>query len=438
VTGAIPGSDVDRWLVDHADELADLTSELVRVPTVTGQEGLLAPVIAQWLDRHGLEPEVRPVDAGLRDRWPTLAGEDRLEQRPNVYGWLRSPRGRLGPPVVLNGHMDVVPPGHRSRWSRDPFGGDRADGIVWGRGAADMKGPIATAMMVLRGFRENSTELNFDVQLQCVIAEESSSLGTLSALVTEPRPAAVIVLEPSEGAVVSAAGGSLQFAVEVTGRAAHSSAPWRGASALDGLIACYEALGRLAQRRNKAASHALFAHLPLPAPFAVGTFHAGEWRAMLPETATLSGRLGVMPGEAMEHVRSLVVDELHEVARRDDRIAEPPEVRWLNEGFPAWETPTDAPVVDALQAARHALTGESGTVAVTFGSDAGHFAMAGIPVAVFGPGDIGTAHMADEYVCEAHLVRDARVLASALIRMSDAMSPPAAAGVPSRPQRPGR
>jgi acetylornithine deacetylase len=433
----MPG-DVDRWLVDHADELAELASDLVRVPSVPGEEGLLAPVIAQWLGRHGLEPEVRPVDSGLLDRWPTLAGEDRLEERPNVYGWLRSPRGGLRPPVVLNGHVDVVPPGDRSRWSRDPFGGDRADGVVWGRGAADMKGPIATAMMVLRGFRETSTELSFNVQLQCVIAEESSSLGTLSALMTEPRPAAAIVLEPSEGAVVSAAGGSLQFAVEVTGQAAHSSTPWRGASALDGLIACYEALGRLAQRRNKAANHALFAHLPVPAPFAVGTFHAGEWRAMLPETAILSGRLGVMPGETMKHVRSLVVDELHEVARRDDRIAEPPEVRWLNEGFPAWETPTNAPVVDALQAARHALTGESGTVAVTFGSDAGHFAMAGIPVALFGPGDIGTAHMADEYVCEAHLVRDARVLASALIRMSDGMPDAgAAAGEPSRP-RPSR
>lgn len=403
---------------DLRDEIAELTAELVRVPSVTGDEGAVAAVVERRLAELGLEPVVRTIPAELQERHPGTASERDLDRRPNVFGWLRSPRARPGAVVALNGHLDVVPPGDPERWSGSPFGGERHDGCVWGRGSADMKGPIAAAMVALRALRESGVELPFDVQLQCVIAEESTSIGTLAALESEPRPQAAIVLEPSGNVVASAGGGSLQFTVTTAGRAAHAAVPWTGTSALDGLVGCYLALRRLADERNARLRHPLFDGLPEVAPFGVGVLRAGEWRAMLPETGELSGRIGLLPGERIDDVRDAVRGAITAAEADDPAVAAArPRVSWPNAGFPAWETPTEDPLIQALDGAVGTVSGASRVGAVTFGADAGHFAAAGIPVAIFGPGRIEHAHMADERIAEAELVEAAQVIAVALLRL---------------------
>ncbi|MBB4662100.1 M20 family metallopeptidase [Conexibacter arvalis] len=414
-------------LAELRDELAELTAALVRVPSVTGEEGAVAQTVAGWMEDNGLRPEVKHVSEQVRGRVASFADERDLDRRPNVFGWLRGRAPGGAPPVVLNGHLDVVPPGDPARWSRDPFGGERADGMVWGRGAADMKGPIAAALIALRTLRDCGVELAFDVQMQCVIAEESSSIGTVSALDSEPRPAAAIVLEPSRNVVAPAGGGSLQFTVETRGTAAHAAVPWTGRSALDGLVAAYDALRAFARERNARAAHPLFDGLPEAVPFGVGTFHAGEWRAMLPEDGMLSGRIGLLPGERIEDLRAELLAAVAIAASVDPRLEGcAPVVSWPNEGFPAWETAREAPVVRALEDACEAVAGERRVGAVTFGADAGHFAAAGIPVALFGPGNIEHAHMADERVAEAELVEAAQVLAVALMRLDAAAAGEAA------------
>lgn len=405
-------------IADLRDEIADLTADLVRVPSVTGQEGAVLALVAERLDAFGLDPEVRRITDDVQRRHPGTASERDLDQRPNVFGWLRSPRAGSTAPVVLNGHLDVVPAGDEDRWMRKPFGGERRDGAVWGRGACDMKGPIAAAMIALRILREAGVELSFDVQLQCVIAEESTSIGTLAALESEPRPSAVIVLEPSGNVVAPAGGGSLQFTVVTHGEAAHAAVPWTGTSALDGIVGCYGALRALADERNARLKHPLFDGLPQVAPFGVGVLSSGEWRAMLPEAGLLSGRIGLLPGERMEDVRRELRAAIDAAVAGDPAVAATrPEVSWPNAGFPAWETAADDPLVVALGDACRAVTGERRMAAVTFGADAGHFAEAGIPVAIFGPGRIEHAHMADERVSEDELVEAAQVLAATLLRL---------------------
>jgi acetylornithine deacetylase len=405
-------------IAELRDEIADLTADLVRVPSVTGQEGALSALVAERLDAFGLDPVVRTIPVDLQRRHPGTADERDLDRRPNVFGWLRSPRKESSAPVVLNGHLDVVPPGDEDRWTRDPFGGERRDGAVWGRGACDMKGPIAAAMIALRTLSELGVELAFDVQLQCVIGEESTSIGTLAALASEPRPSAAIVLEPSGNVVAPAGGGSLQFTVTTHGESAHAAVPWTGTSALDGIVGCYAALRALATERNARLRHPLFDGLPQVAPFGVGVLSSGEWRAMLPEDGLLSGRIGLLPGERMEDVRHELRAAIDAAVAADPAVAATsPEVSWPNAGFPPWETATDDPLVVALGDACHAVSGERRMAAVTFGADAGHFAEAGIPVAIFGPGRIEHAHMADERVSEDELVEAAQVLAATLLRL---------------------
>lgn len=412
--------DAERRVLDELErsreEMLDFVSTVVSTPSVTGDEGAVAREFASWLRGNGFEERLTPVPASVRDRHPLLAGEERLDERPNVLGRLASD-APTAPPVVLNGHVDTVVTGPRELWEDDPFGGVRRGGRVWGRGAADMKGPIVAGLYAVRALHAAGVRLPFDVHLQCVVGEESSGIGTIGALATEPTPGVAIVLEPSDCVVCPACGGSLQFRVEVEGSAAHAAVPWTGVSALDNAILVYDAIRRFADARNATVGQPLFDALPQPAPYAVGLFRAGEWRATVPDGAVLEGRVGVMPGERLDDVRAGLVAAVADAAEADEWLrAHPPVVTWVNDGYPAWETPAEHPLVVAMTSAATDVLDGARPGAVTYGSDAGHFAEAGIPVLIFGPGRITDAHRENEYVEEEQVAAAARVLALALLR----------------------
>ncbi|MER9236429.1 M20 family metallopeptidase [Mesorhizobium sp. M0622] len=406
------------WLNDHKNDLTDLAISLVKIPSVTGSEGPLAAQLAKWLGTAGLEPHLECVTNDFRGRYTDFGGEARLSERPNVYGWLRSKESNGAKPVVLNGHLDVVPVGDPEGWRFPPFSGTRAEGAIWGRGSADMKGPIAAGLMAVRALKECSASLPFDVQLQLVIGEETGGIGTLYAIETQPRPQAVIVMEPSQCRVVAASGGSVQFTVDARGKAAHGCVPWTGVSALDLLMTCHRRFVAYARGRNERLAHSLFGDFEQCAPLSIGTFSAGEWRAMVPERGQFSGRIGVLPGEDTNDIREGLRQEVA-ASLADDRAQSPAlSISWPNPGFPAWETETSSPLILAMQEASTAVHETPQVTSVTFGSDAGHFARQGVPVAIFGPGSIEVAHMVDEHVSEHSLLRAAKVLALSLLRLN--------------------
>jgi acetylornithine deacetylase len=324
-------------------------------------------------------------------------------------------------PRVLSTHQDVVSPGAPESWSHDPWGGERGDGRIWGRGSADMKGSIGAALFALRALKTSGLRPASDVELQCVVGEENGGLGTLSALETEPRPAAALVLEPTVLVPLAACSGCVHFTVTVDGRAAHGATPWVGVSALDKLILVYTALKELAERRRGEQDHALFSEVPDAAPLSMGVARAGEWRSSVPDRATMIGRFGVMPDEPIAHGREQIAAAVREAAARDEWLAaHPPHVSWDNAGFPGWETAAEAPIVQTLAGALESVTGQAALGAATYGSDAGHFASNGIPVVLFGPGRIGDAHSPNESVTEEEILTCAKTLALAIARHGSA------------------
>lgn len=405
------------------EEEAAYLARLVAARSPTGAEGEAAPVMAGWLEDNGFETEVRAVSAAQRDKFPALRDEADLERRPNVYGWWRSGHPER-PPLVLNGHLDVVPADPADGWTHDPFGGERSEGRVWGRGTTDMKGGVVAAMFAVRALRESGLRPARDVQIQGVMGEETGGLGTLAAIDDQPRPAAAIVLEPTANVVTPACGGNLQFRVHVEGRPAHTAVPWEGVSAAEKLWVVHEAIRAYAVRRNAEIHHPLFADLPQPAPTGIGIFRAGDYHSTLPRTGMLAGRVGVMPGESLEELKAELAAV---IAGTDDEwlAAHPPRLEWIHEGFAGWETPATSPVVAALLAGCEAATGERRVGAVTYGSDAGHFAAAGIPTVMLGPGSIVDAHRVDESLLEASLAEATAILAAGLSRFLD---PDATAG----------
>jgi acetylornithine deacetylase len=282
-----------------------------------------------------------------------------------------------------------------------------------------MKASIGAALFALRAVRESGLQPACDVELQCVVGEENGGLGTLSALATEPRPSAAIVLEPTVLVPLPVCSGCVHFTVTVEGHAAHAATPWVGVSAFDKLIVVYSALKELAQRRRGEQHHRLFDELPDGAPLSMGVARAGEWRSTVPDRATMIGRFGVMPDEPIARGREQIAAAVREAAAADEWLAlHPPRVSWDNAGFPGWETPSDAPVVRTLVDALQSVTGRPALGAATYGSDAGHFAQTGVPVVLFGPGRISDAHAPDESVPEDEALTCAKILALAITRHS--------------------
>ncbi|WP_028925732.1 M20 family metallopeptidase [Pseudonocardia acaciae] len=394
-----------------AADLLELLAATVRDPSESGWEDRATGRYADWITARGWELVRQPI------RPTGLAGDEpRAAHRENLVAWY--PRRRGLPTVVLNGHVDVVPPGDEHAWTRPPFSGVREGGRVHGRGSVDMKGGIAAGLYALAALQDLGVELPFDVAVQIVVAEETTGVGTRAAALEVPDPAAAVVLEPTGGAIVPVSTGLRFFTVEVTGRSAHTSAPWRGVDAFERLIRVRAALADLARERGEGYRHPLFAELPTAIPFAIGTARAGTWRAAVPDHATMSGRIGVAPGESLDDVRHQVERALDDLAATDDWLREhPPTMHWEH-ALPGWETPTDHELITALRTAQRDRTGSELLAGFTAGSDAAFFGAQGIPTAVFGPGEVAMAHSPDESVEEAAVIEATAVLALALTRLT--------------------
>ncbi|MEV7797148.1 ArgE/DapE family deacylase [Streptomyces sp. NPDC087512] len=404
----------DEHVIDRvetlSEELLEFLAASVRVPSESGWEDRVTDLYVQWFEKRGWSMVRQSLaTAGA-------ASEARAEERENVIAWYPRPSDR--PTLILNGHIDVVPTGPEHHWTHAPYSGKRTDGRVHGRGSVDMKGGIAAGLYALAALEDLGFDPKFDIAVQLVVAEETTGAGTRAASLKVPHPAAAIFLEPTAGAVVPINSGLLFFTVEVTGQAAHTSAPWRGIDAADRLIRIRQALTELATRRSAAYRHPLFADVPTAIPFAIGTMTAGSWRAAVPDHATMSGRIGVAPGEPLEDVKAAFQRAVNEVTERDPWLRNnPPVVRWDHEGAAGWETPVNHPLIAALRSAQHRSQGQNHITGFTAGSDAAFYGARGIPTAVFGPGDVTKAHGPDEFVDERDVIEATATLALTLTRL---------------------
>ena len=111
-----------EWKREQQEEIIHFTQELVRIPGFSGEERETAAAVAQKMERLG-------YDQVEQDKWGNIIG--------TIHG--TSP----GPTLLFDGHTDVVPIRMPDLWDYDPYGGEIADGKIWGRGTADMKGGLA-------------------------------------------------------------------------------------------------------------------------------------------------------------------------------------------------------------------------------------------------------------------------------------------------------
>jgi acetylornithine deacetylase len=352
--------------------LASLAASLVETESINPGLGVggsgeraAVEVVAGWARAAGLEVEI----------------DDVLPGRPNVVVTARGSGG--GRTLLLNGHLDTV----GVVGMDEPFVARVGDGRLYGRGAYDMKGALAAALIAAAQARDE--RLAGDVVVACVIDEELGSAGTERLVVTHGADAA-IVCEPTDERICIAHKGFAGFEVETRGRAAHGSRPDLGVDAIAVMGPVLTRLAELADRLAGEPGHELLG----PPSAHASLIEGGQEYSSYPERCLLTGERRTLPGETIADVEA--------------------ELRALVEGTGAKASITfgrDPFQIDAShelpqQVARAA--GDGGFFGIAFWTDAALLADAGIPTVLYGPTGAG-AHATEEWVELESLERCARV-----------------------------
>lgn len=394
----------DRTTLIDSDRLRDRLVDLVRIPSVTGEEELAIRHIANWLSDSGAEVDYWYDGIAKLLSDPAYPGHE-VERGwiPVAAGLIRGPRD--GPTVLLTGHVDVAPPGDYDQWNADPFLGSVKDDRVYGRGAADMKSGLVAALEAFETFARGPRDFPGRVAFVAVPAEEDSGLGTLAAIRHGWSADAAIIPEPTCSGgmphIVSAHAGAMSCILEVTGLAAHASTRLEGESALDHYLTIHQALRRAEAQLNAAAGDPLMGDLRLPYATNVGTIHGGTWSSSVMDRLEVGLRVGVALGETVPEAKARFQRTLAEGIADDPWLQEhPPVVRWKAAGFGAARIAPEHPLLDALADAAETVFGtRPAAVGAPYGCDmAGWIHLAGTPTVLFGPGELSEAHAANESV----------------------------------------
>lgn len=411
-------SELHAAVASMEDELVGLTRELVRRPSLPGEEGETQEVVAVALRDLGLEVDVLPCRFdGLRDHPAFCDDGFDPDGRVDVIGrWRGSGGGRS---LALNGHVDVVPPGDEALWSRSPWSGDVVDGAIHGRGSCDMKAGLAAGVIAVAAAQRVGIRPRGDVLVQSVVGEETGGIGTLAALVHGFTADAALILEPTSLTACPVQSGALTFRLTVPGLAAHGGKKHDGVSALDKLRPLLDAIDRLEMERHGTRTNPLYDEPGAVAPISIGTVRGGVWPSSVPEEVVVEGRYGVFPGEEVAAGRSDLERAVAEAASADPWLAaHPPRLEWIEGQFESGATPLDHPFVAAVAAAHRSVAGDDPALrGVPYGSDLRLFTNHGrVPAVLYGPGDVGLAHAVDEHVPIVEVVTAAQAAATLLAR----------------------
>ncbi|MDE2679352.1 MAG: ArgE/DapE family deacylase [Gemmatimonadota bacterium] len=433
--------------------LLDTLAGLVAIPSWQGRERAAQEYMAAVMAGLGMDLDVWEIDEAELRRHPDYATEIEREDPLGVMGkvgWGMGGRGggpegggggREPRTLVINGHVDVVPPGDVGRWETPPFEMVVRDGRVYGRGVLDMKGPLVAGLAGVKavmdglGLEPDAPSPRGSVLFQSVIGEEDGGLGTLASVLRGHVGDGAVVLEPTRLAVATAQAGALNFRLTVPGRAAHGALRHEGVSALENFMRLYEDLMAFERERNARVDEPRLAAFPVPYPICVGTVQGGEWASSVPETVRAEGRFGVGVREEVGAAREALEARVAAFCARDTFLrGHPARVEWWGGQFAPCETPEDAPIVHAaLSVGRDLDLGGGEVVGVPYGSDLRHLVnTGGTPGVLFGPGDVAGAHRPNESITVRELVDGARAVALLVLRFLGGCQPPGLSPTSSR------
>ena len=391
------------------DEMVRLLQDLVRINSENppGRYEAVGAAYAGALAGLGMDVEILRVPA------EDVAARGLTEPRLNVIGRLASPNP--GPSLMLNAHLDTVPIGDTDRWTVEPLGGEVRDGRVWGRGAVDSKGRLAAYWAAAATIARGGGPACGELLIVATCDEESGGdLGARWLVEQAGLKTDYAIVEGYNRPVVRASSGILWLEIEVRGRSAHASWPWRGHNAV---VDAAVLIDRLEQFRHRLEAHR--GDIPgIPhTTMSIGTIEGGTKVNVVPDRCRLEVDFRVMPGVTTREIRGEVEAIIHQLETERPEFAAT--VRTIQDQ-PPMVTPADSLLIETLVQAVTDVTGVAPAVeGEPGGTDARWFNLGGIATVNYGPGspESGNFHAPDESVGLDQLREAAEVCALTVTRL---------------------
>jgi len=363
---------------------AAMLARLVAFDTTSRNANLeLIGFVRAWLDRHGVAYRVSTDASG---------------QKANIHAII-GPQAAGG--IALSGHVDTVPVDGQA-WSADPFTLRAADGRLYARGAADMKGFVAACLAAVPELA--ARKLARPIHLFITHDEETDMAGARELVAdlaaSGLKPAMCVVGEPSLMQPILGHKGRLALRVVARGKPGHSSEPAKGVNAIG---AAAEAIGYLNGEARRFAAEGPFdaGFDPPHTTVHVGTIQGGTILNIIPERCEFIMEWRTVPADdffaQVERLRAHLAAEVEPAMRAVDAgCGFTLEVmNWI----PGMRLPGGHALADLVKQ----LTGANAAGYVSYGTEGGLYEQAGIPTIVCGPGAIAQAHQPDEWIAQTQL-----------------------------------
>ncbi len=440
-----------QYVEEHKESYIAFLQDLIRIPSITGYEKDAQEFVRKKISELGAETEfLEPDLKKMFELFPEVAqvpsiGEEGLDMplmtedkftyeqlmaspfdrlksykdRPNLIGKLKGKGG--GKSLILNGHIDTVPVGDKSKWHVDPFGGEIKDGKLYGRGSVDMKGGVAAMVSAVEALTALKVPLSGDLMLQTVVNEEHAGGGALGIIADGYKADAAIVTEPAGpggNVILDGNGGGVYWEVRIKGHETHAGSRWQnnkpfGISAIEKAALVVDSLIALEKGLNKEKTMM---------SLCIGTIKGGTYATATAAECVINGVAYFSPGlgtgkDGIVRVKKMLKDAALNI---DDEWlkANPPVIKFQHYDD-AYMLPPDKQEIKTVteDVIRDIIGKEPVITQLGGGCDARHFGNQGnIPAIVYGPGDIKMAHSTDEFISLDDYIKGIKVLAVTIYR----------------------
>lgn len=295
----ITAKEISDFVDAHKDEAIQFLQEIIQTPSVTGNEEAVSFVFERWMKQSGLE--VRRIEA--------------KPHRPNLFAeWFGSQRGKR---FVFNGHMDVFPPDNRDPGFYGPWSGKIVDGYLYGRGACDMKGGDACAMMCVLFLRKMGFDPKGSVALTWMCDEENGgALGVQYILKNYPELLTGdfgICPEPSDGILYPKQCGILRGTITYIGNPGHTALLYDGETCIQKATKAIQELYKL---NDELTSRPVADNVP-PPHLTIALINGGTAANVYPSKVTFWFDRRLIPGETHDQALKEITDRLDALKAQD-------------------------------------------------------------------------------------------------------------------------
>lgn len=368
---------------ERQQEVINLCKELVKIPSLSGQEDKVAAYIQQFANNNGFD-------------------EVNVDKYGNVTLVMNGEEE--GPVIVMDGHIDTVPV-FADKWTMDPYSGLEKNGKIYGRGSTDMKGAVAGMILAAKYFAEDTNKkFKGKIVVSCSVHEECFEGVATRAVSEQYQPDYVVIGEATNLKLNHGQRGRAEIVVETFGKSAHSSNPDAGINAVNKMVKLIQVINEI-----QVNTHPILGKGILELTDIVSSPYPGA--SVVPSHARVTFDRRLLVGETKESVLApiqAIIKYLKEEDIEFDATVSyssgkescySGEIIEAERFFPAWLYDESEDFVSKTLENLSEILPDVQLSHYSFCTNGSHFAgEANIPTIGFGPSYEHLAHIDDEYI----------------------------------------